>query len=85
GDLRAFHNSCRHRGSILCKPGEGRVARLVCPYHSWTYGLDGRLLAAGRMPEIFDKGEHSLKPIHLERVAGAVFICLAETPPDIAT
>ncbi|MGY2735502.1 Rieske 2Fe-2S family protein [Sphingomonas sp. UYP23] len=84
GELRAFHNSCRHRGSILCKPGEGHVTRLVCPYHSWTYGLDGRLLAASRMPEDFQKNEHGLKPVHLERIAGAIFICLAGTPPDIS-
>ena len=83
GELRAFHNSCRHRGSILCKPGEGHVTRLVCPYHSWTYGLDGRLLAASRMPEDFQKNEHGLKPVHLERIAGAIFICIAGTPPDI--
>src|SRR5258706_2236462 len=85
GELRAFHNSCRHRGSILCKPGQGSAARLVCPYHRWTYGLDGRLLAAGRMPDDFQKSEHGLKPVHLETIAGAIFICLAETPPDIAT
>ena len=41
GDLRAFHNSCRHRGSILCQPGYGAVPKLVCPYHRWTYDLDG--------------------------------------------
>ncbi|MEG3145135.1 aromatic ring-hydroxylating dioxygenase subunit alpha [Sphingomonas sp. RT2P30] len=85
GELRAFHNSCRHRGSILCKPGQGNAARLICPYHRWTYGLDGRLLAAGRMPEDFQKSEHGLKPLHLERVAGAIFVCMAETPPDIST
>ncbi len=85
GELRAFHNSCRHRGSILCKTGQGNAARLICPYHRWTYGLDGRLLAAGRMPEDFQKSEHGLKPLHLERVAGAIFICMAETPPDIST
>lgn len=85
GVLRAFHNSCRHRGSILCQPGSGSVARLTCPYHRWTYGLDGRLLAAGRMPEDFDKSAHALGQVQLEVVAGAIFICLADTPPDIAT
>ncbi|QXQ08335.1 aromatic ring-hydroxylating dioxygenase subunit alpha [Sphingosinicellaceae bacterium] len=85
GDVRAFHNSCRHRGSLLCKPGSGTAPRLVCPYHRWTYGLDGKLLAAGRMPDDFVKGEHSLMPVHLETVAGAMFICLAETPPPFDT
>lgn len=83
--VRAFHNSCRHRGSILCANGAGSTPRLICPYHRWTYDLDGRLLAAGRMPEDFDKRDHGLAPIHLETVAGAMFICLAETPPPIAT
>ncbi len=81
GDLRAFHNSCRHRGSTICPTGAGNQARLTCPYHRWTYDLNGKLLAAGRMPEGFDKGAHGLNPVHLETVAGAVFICLAETPP----
>jgi len=84
GEIRAFHNSCRHRGSILCQPGHGTAARLVCPYHRWTYDLNGSLLAAGRMPDGFEKSEHGLKPIAIECVAGAVFVCLAETPPPIA-
>ncbi len=84
GTLRAFHNSCRHRGSILCKPGSGHAARLTCPYHRWTYGLDGRLLAAGRMPDGFDKGDHALATLPLETVAGVIFICLADTPPDVS-
>ncbi|UAJ12060.1 aromatic ring-hydroxylating dioxygenase subunit alpha [Polymorphobacter megasporae] len=80
GELRAFHNSCRHRGSLLCKPGNGKVARLTCPYHRWTYGLDGALIAAGRMGEDFDKSLYPLASIRLETVAGAIFICLADDP-----
>ena len=81
GEVRAFHNSCRHRGSLLCKPGTGTVARLTCPYHRWTYDLDGSLLAAGRMGEGFDKTRYPLGPVRLETVAGAIFICLADDPP----
>nr|WP_277923241.1 aromatic ring-hydroxylating dioxygenase subunit alpha [Sphingomonas sp. CARO-RG-8B-R24-01] len=84
GVLRAFHNSCRHRGSILCKPGAGHAPRLTCPYHRWSYGLDGRLLAAGRMPDDFDKTDYGLKPVHLETIAGAIFVSLAQVPPDIS-
>jgi len=47
GTLRAFLNVCRHRGSLVCE-GSGRRATLQCPYHAWTYGLDGRLLVAPR-------------------------------------
>ena len=83
GEIRAFHNSCRHRGSLVCQPGHGSAARLVCPYHRWTYDLDGSLLAAGRMPPGFDKGEHGLKPVALECIAGAILICLADAPPPI--
>ncbi len=85
GELHAFHNSCRHRGAMLCEPGTGTKARLICPYHRWTYGLDGRLLAAGRMPDDFDKSRYGLQPVNLDTVAGAMFICLAETPPSFET
>ena len=85
GEVRAFHNSCRHRGSLVCPPGIGSAARLTCPYHRWTYDLNGKLLAAGRMPDDFVKADHGLRPVHLETVAGAIFICLAATPPDFST
>lgn len=83
GDIRAFHNSCRHRGSMLCPPGTGTVPKLVCPYHRWTYNLDGSLFAANRMADDFDKATHGLKPIAVEQVAGAIFVCLSDTPPPM--
>ena len=46
GAVRALHNVCRHRGSMICTEACGHVTRLVCPYHQWSYGLDGQLLAA---------------------------------------
>lgn len=82
GEIRAFHNSCRHRGSILCQPGSGTVPRIVCPYHSWTYKLDGSLLAASRMGDEFKKSDHGLRELHLRCAAGAIFICFADEPPD---
>jgi Rieske 2Fe-2S family protein len=81
GEIRAFHNTCRHRGSILCQPGHGSAPKLVCPYHRWTYDLDGSLFAAGRMAPDFVKADHGLRPVALRRVAGALFICLADDPP----
>lgn len=82
GAIRAFHNSCRHRGSVLCKSKKGRNPKLVCPYHQWTYELDGSLLWARDMGPDFDPKKHGLKPVHCRNVAGLVYICLAAEAPD---
>ncbi len=82
GGVRAFHNSCRHRGSRICAAEHGSAARLVCPYHQWTYALDGRLIAARDMGENFDKSDYGLKPVHCRNVGGYIFVCLARSPPD---
>ena len=85
GAVRAFHNVCRHRGAQLVPEGKGQVGNLVCRYHTWTYGLDGRLLFADHMGEAFDTACRGLKPVALRSVAGLLFICLADDPPaDIA-
>jgi Rieske 2Fe-2S family protein len=84
GNLRAFHNSCRHRGSRICSAEHGVAARLVCPYHSWTYQLDGRLFSARDMGPAFDKTQHGLKPVHCQSVGGYIWISLAAEPPDFA-
>jgi Rieske 2Fe-2S family protein len=84
GDLHAFHNTCRHRGAQICRPGKGGSPRLVCPYHRWAYELSGELAHAARMPPDFDRAEHSLASVHVESVGGVLFVCLAETPPPIA-
>ena len=63
GELRAFHNACRHRGSRICSAERGTVTRLVCPYHQWTYHLDGRLFAARDMGEGFDRSQYGLHEI----------------------
>lgn len=83
GEIRAFHNFCRHRGSTICKAREGQVARLVCPYHQWTYELDGKLIWAKDMGPDFDTSMYSLKPVNLRNVEGLIYICLSDTPPDI--
>ncbi|WP_163575848.1 aromatic ring-hydroxylating oxygenase subunit alpha [Halomonas faecis] len=84
GQVHAFHNVCRHRGSRLCMKDKGKVAKLVCPYHQWTYELDGRLLFAGSdMGESFDLAAYGLKPVHVKCAGGFVFINLSETPPAV--
>ncbi|MBK0399711.1 aromatic ring-hydroxylating dioxygenase subunit alpha [Limibaculum sp. M0105] len=82
GAVRAFHNSCRHRGSRLCSMVKGSAPKLVCPYHQWTYELDGRLLWTRDMGPDFDASKHGLKTVHAEVAAGMVFICLAPQAPD---
>ena len=82
-EVRAFWNSCRHRGSKICLDQRGRAPRLMCPYHQWTYGLDGNLLAARSMAEDFDKADHGLAPVALENVGGLIFVCMSDTPPPI--
>ncbi len=81
--VRAFWNSCRHRGARICHEQTGHAARLTCPYHQWTYGLDGKLLAARSMAEDFDKADHGLNPVAVENVGGLIFICMTDTPPPI--
>lgn len=83
GEVRAFYNSCRHRGARLCEGETGRAPRLMCPYHQWTYGLDGGLLAARNMPDGFDKREHGLVPVAIENIGGLIFLCMSDTPPPI--
>jgi Rieske 2Fe-2S family protein len=83
GEIRAFHNSCRHRGAMVCPPGLSQRQLLVCPYHQWSYDLAGKLVIARRMQESFDPAEHSLKPVHVRDIAGCLYVSLADDPPPI--
>ena len=83
GTLRAFHNVCRHRGTALCtRRRDGWPESIQCPYHAWTYGLDGRLLAAPMMDEVegFDRTAHGLGPVGCAEWDGHVFLNLADAP-----
>jgi Rieske 2Fe-2S family protein len=84
-EVAAFHNVCRHRGAKILAEPEGSVGNIVCGYHYWTYGTDGRLLhAPGAAPD-FDASCFSLKRVHVRCVGGLVFVSLAhplEGPPD---
>ncbi len=83
-EVRAFWNSCRHRGAKICLEQKGRAPRLMCPYHQWTYGLDGALLAARGMADDFGKKDNGLSPVALENVGGLIFICMSDSPPPIS-
>jgi Rieske 2Fe-2S family protein len=80
--IRAFHNSCRHRGSRICSAEKGNAPKLVCPYHQWTYELDGKLLYAREMGADFRPADHGLGPVHCRDIQGMVFICVAQIAPD---
>ncbi|WP_040263622.1 aromatic ring-hydroxylating oxygenase subunit alpha [Pseudomonas massiliensis] len=82
GQVRAFHNACRHRGAKVCEEAQGKVAKMVCPYHKWTFELDGTLLFAGNMGQDFDKTQYNLKPVHCEIVQSYIYVCVAAKAPD---
>ncbi|MEO9276127.1 aromatic ring-hydroxylating dioxygenase subunit alpha [Marinomonas sp. 5E14-1] len=83
GNVNAFHNTCSHRGSLICTEHRGKVANLVCPYHQWTYDLKGNLLFAGtEMNKDFDKGQHGLKSAFCKTAGGFIFVCLGKEAPD---
>jgi phenylpropionate dioxygenase-like ring-hydroxylating dioxygenase large terminal subunit len=73
GELRAFLNVCRHRGSVIVE-GEGKRASLQCPYHAWTYGLDGSLRAAPRSDETAPRKELGLVPLRVAEWGPFVFV-----------
>lgn len=75
--LRGFVNTCRHRGNVLCQGGKGHAnGRFTCPYHLWSYALDGRLAGVGR-PDLvgpIDKAEHGLLEVPVDCFAGFMFL-----------
>jgi len=91
GAVRAFHNVCSHRGVVLVeRPAHGQPV-VRCPYHSWAYGLDGRLL---KTPDIGGSGKHTvpgldptalgLKPVRCGQWGDVIFVNLSGTAPELA-
>ena len=83
---RAFYNVCRHRGTRLCE-GEGSAGKvLTCPYHAWTYALDGRLIGTPNVPETagFDRALHGLRQVALETWEGFIFVNLSPDPRPLS-
>jgi Rieske 2Fe-2S family protein len=81
---RAFHNVCRHRGARIVQEPEGRMRRLQCPYHAWSYGFDGSLRSAPFTEglEDFDAACNGLKPVRLAVVEGLLLLDLSGTAPS---
>jgi Rieske 2Fe-2S family protein len=83
GAARAFFNVCRHRGTRICTTDQGRFAGSIqCPYHAWTYGLDGQLIRARYMQETagFDRADYPLHSAGLAEWEGFLFLSLAQEP-----
>ena len=87
GERRAFYNVCRHRGTRLCEATHGKLSETIqCPYHAWTYALDGRLIGAPHMNEVagFDKKEYPLHGVALAEWEGFLFVNLARDAEPLA-
>jgi glycine betaine catabolism A len=88
GTLRAFFNVCRHRGTRLCSENSGHFSGSIqCPYHAWTYALDGRLLGAPHMQEAegFDRNDYPLHEAALAEWEGFLFVNPAPDPSPFET
>lgn len=75
GGVRAFYNVCRHRGSRLCD-NDGQGDAFVCPYHAWSYHLDGSLRAAPALPEDIERSGLGLRPVNVRDIAGIILVSL---------
>jgi glycine betaine catabolism A len=87
GGVNAFYNVCRHRGTRLCTDGTGRFSHSIqCPYHAWTYGLDGRLIGAPQMDDTpgFDASAYPLHAAGLAEWEGFLLVNLAQQPAPFA-
>lgn len=84
GEIHAFMNICRHRGSRVCEPLQGSSKTFVCPYHGWVYNLDGSLRAAREMEALsgFDPSEYRLRPVKTEVFMGLIFVNCDEHADD---
>mgnify|MGYP000321270735 CR=1 FL=1 len=83
GSVKAHLNVCRHRGSHICLEKQGTAKSLTCPYHAWTYNLNGDLIAARNMADDFDPLSNGLHSANVEMVGGLIFVSLAKDPPSL--
>lgn len=81
--VRAFFNVCRHRGSRISLEEKGNAKRFSCPYHAWSYNLEGKLLAAKSLPPDIEKQSLGLHKCGLEVIAGMLFVNLSENPQSV--
>lgn len=87
GGLQAFYNLCRHRGTRLCQQSEGKFSRSIqCPYHAWTYDLQGRLTGAPNMKGVqgFEASDYPLISVAVQEWEGFIFLNLSAHPPPLS-
>ena len=84
GEIRAFMNVCRHRGSHVCLEIKGNVKRLTCPYHAWTYNLEGALVAARNLSTNIDKENLGLHSCSIDVIEGLIMINFSDNPISLA-
>jgi glycine betaine catabolism A len=85
-EIHGFFNVCRHRGTRVCQEKNGHLsAAIQCPYHAWTYGLNGRLIGAPHMDDVpgFEKADYSLHPVNLALWEGFIFVNLDRSPAPL--
>ncbi len=83
GGIHAHVNVCRHRGSRVCLEPSGNKSAFVCPYHAWTYDLQGRLRGGREMGEDFDPSAFGLLKAKLRVFQGLIFVSFADDPPPL--
>ena len=83
GEINAFANVCRHRGSLVCLEPSGNTRKFSCPYHGWMYDIDGNLTAARSMPDDFDKSGYGLSKVSVDLIGGLIFICFTDSPASL--
>jgi Rieske 2Fe-2S family protein len=82
GEIHALWNVCRHRGTQICSDPQGRVGRLVCPYHQWTYARDGSLVSCRGMQDELDRTQLGLLRAPVREVSGFIYVSLCDNPPE---
>jgi glycine betaine catabolism A len=87
GDLQGFYNTCRHRGSALCREARGQLqnSTIVCPYHAWVYDLQGKLLRTSSKSHAqgFAVSDYSLYSVSVQEWSGCIFVALTNDPPPL--
>src|SRR5581483_1326419 len=87
GQVQAFNNVCRHRGSLVAPDAAGSCENFTCPYHHWTYSLEGDLMGVPGEEAYngsgFSKEQLGLVPVRCETVYNLTFVCLADSAPPL--